>query len=368
MARSITGGNTGSERRKPQKFAPRTARCPQGPSEPKLHTHRRPVNLRRVIAINAGLTLFTWTAFLLVLGPRYVAENFVAHLDIAITMVPGSMVGGGTSEGGGAVAFPILTKVLGIDPFTARLFTFAVQSVGMSAAAISIFATRTPIERRVLLWAAPGAVMAAVVSTLTIAPVISGPTVRVAFTALVTSLAIALIAQVRSGSVAIWDRVPLWGPREKITISAAGVLGGAISGLAGVGVDTIVFIVIVLLMRVSEAVATPTTVVLMAIVSVACFAATLLGTETFEGDVVHMWQAAALVVVLGAPMGAWLCRYMRANHIRKLLLMLISLELISTLLLVPFTPALLVFAIASLSILALACITFTRLSTYTQSQ
>ena len=40
---------------------------------------------------------------------------------VSLTMVFGSLVGGGTSEGGGAVGFPVLTKVLAVPAGEARL-------------------------------------------------------------------------------------------------------------------------------------------------------------------------------------------------------------------------------------------------------
>ena len=68
-------------------------------------------------------------------------------------MVFGSLVGGGTSEGGGAIAFPVFTKLLHIPAAIARNFSLAIQTVGMGAASLSILYLRIPIERRALLYA-----------------------------------------------------------------------------------------------------------------------------------------------------------------------------------------------------------------------
>ncbi|MFL6307311.1 MAG: hypothetical protein ACJ72H_27575 [Candidatus Sulfotelmatobacter sp.] len=43
-----------------------------------------------------------------------------ANCRVAVTMIFGSLVGGGTSEGGGAIAFPVFTKLLHIPG--SRLF------------------------------------------------------------------------------------------------------------------------------------------------------------------------------------------------------------------------------------------------------
>ena len=45
-------------------------------------------------------------------------------------MVFGAIVGGATSEGGGAIAFPVMTLALGIRPAVARDFSIMIQSCG----------------------------------------------------------------------------------------------------------------------------------------------------------------------------------------------------------------------------------------------
>lgn len=47
-----------------------------------------------------------------------------------LTMVLGSFVGGITSEGSGAVAFPVMTLALHIAPGIARDFSIMIQSIG----------------------------------------------------------------------------------------------------------------------------------------------------------------------------------------------------------------------------------------------
>ena len=49
---------------------------------------------------------------------------------MSITMIFGSMIAGATSEGGGAVAFPVMTLALHIQPSIARDFSLMTQSCG----------------------------------------------------------------------------------------------------------------------------------------------------------------------------------------------------------------------------------------------
>jgi hypothetical protein len=55
---------------------------------------------------------------------------FPTHYIMTITMIFGSMVAGATSEGGGAVAFPVMTLALKIEPSVARDFSLMCQSFG----------------------------------------------------------------------------------------------------------------------------------------------------------------------------------------------------------------------------------------------
>ena len=57
---------------------------------------------------------------------------FPTHYLMTITMIFGSMVAGATSEGGGAVAFPVMTLALKIEPSVARDFSLMTQSFGKS--------------------------------------------------------------------------------------------------------------------------------------------------------------------------------------------------------------------------------------------
>ncbi len=144
----------------------------------------------------------------------------------------------------------------------------------------------------------------------------------------------------QQGRLPSWTRrlrVSPWGAREILMVAATGALGGALSGVAGLGENTIMFVLLVLLFRVSEKIATPTTVVLLTAVSQACFLTHWLVTKDFHGVVFDYWLAAAPVCAVGAPLGALLFTRMSIPRIRGLLFVLTSAEWLSTLLIVPMT-------------------------------
>ncbi len=287
----------------------------------------------RTLRFNAFLASVVWLAWAL-LAQRHAWQSVAQHWKISLTMVFGSLVGGGTSEGGAAIAFPVFTKLLHIPPGDARLFSFAIQTVGMGAASLSILYQQIPVEKRALGWAGCGGIIGMVFSTYLLVPRVPPAMVRIFFTAMVTSLAIVLLLPTQRGNVSRHNAMFPFGPRERLILMLAGVLGGTLSALIGCGENIVVFMVMVVLFRVNEKIVTPTTVLLMWVVTAAAFFLHLVVLRDFPPHVLSYWLAAVPVVVVGAPLGAFLCSRVERRTIVGVLISLIALELISTLLLV----------------------------------
>lgn len=89
-----------------------------------------------------------------------------------------------------------------------------------------------------------------------------------------------------------------------------GLLGGVVSSITGVGIDMIIYATLVLLYRSDLKVAVPTSVILMAVTSVAGIGSNLLlenwnpAVYAIDPAVFRNWLAAAPIVALGAPLGA----------------------------------------------------------------
>ncbi len=291
------------------------------------------ISTKRALRFNALLALTVGLAWAM-LGRHRAFDSVARHWEISLTMVFGSLVGGGTSEGGAAVAFPVFTKVLHIPPADARLFSFAIQTVGMGAASLSILYQRLAIERRALAWAGTGGVLGMVLSTYLLVPWVPAVMVRVFFTAMVTSLALVLLLPARHAGTLRNHAIPLFGSREKGLLFLAGLLGGGLSGLVGCGENIVVFMVMVVLFRVNEKVVTPTTVLLMSMVTAAAFLLHLFVLRDFPPRVIDYWLAAVPIAVVSAPLGAFLCSRTERGTIVLILVGLIAIELVSTLALV----------------------------------
>jgi uncharacterized protein len=318
---------------------------------------------RMVLRLNAAMALTVWLLWLAV-GRGLAISSIEHYWRISVTMVFGSLVGGGTSEGGGAVAFPVFTKVLHIPAPQARLFTYAIQSIGMSAASLAILYLRVPIERRFLRFAAPAGVAGVILSAALIAPSVRSSAVRIFFTVMLTSLALALIIQDIRKVEGYNQEITLFGPREQAIAVATGFAGGIVSGVLGVGENMVAFIIIVMLFRVSEKVVTPTTVILMTVVSIAGFLTHILVLGDFKGVAPRYWLAAVPIVVVGAPLGALICSKLSRQVIRIILICLIAWDFISTLLLVPMSTLTLAVAASVLAAGTTGIYLMTRITRY----
>ncbi|WP_250564896.1 sulfite exporter TauE/SafE family protein [Adonisia turfae] len=277
-----------------------------------------------------------WLTWLLVLTPKDAISNFVAHWEIALTMLFGSLVAGGTSMGGGAVAFPVLTKLLEISPYQAKVFSLAIQAVGMGSASLTIIAMGTPLPWRLIYFASLGGIPGIWLGSAILAPVLPPDVIRISFTMMLSSFWVIFQAfgptqKAHNLVVRSWDQ------QVKIIIFIAGLLGGVFSGLMGTGMDIYLFSVMVLLFNLCEKISTPTSVVLMAINAIVGFFLHQFVIGDFVEPIPSYWLAAVPIVVVGAPTGAIICSVLNRQTIIRILTILIGLEFVSSLLLIPLS-------------------------------
>jgi len=302
------------------------------------------------------------------------------HL-LSVTMIFGSMIAGATSEGGAAIAFPVLTLVMGVAPSIARDFGFMIQSVGMSAASFSIFFMNVKLEYKSLLYCTLGGTLGVIYGLEYVAPKLSPPFTKMYFVCVWFSFAVALywlnfyhkrkvyegipywdcgrmfpnltldLTPVRLQAEALWRRVigaqeetagpdspdaepdaekaetekaeveaDAEGRREQNSSSSlligfhwkaallfmGGFLGGIFSAMGGSGLDICSFSILTLLFCVSERVATPTSIILMAVNSIVAFMWRDMYAGEIDPESWRMWLCCVPIVCIGAPLGAML--------------------------------------------------------------
>lgn len=254
---------------------------------------------------------------------------------LSLTMVFGSFIAGATAEGGGAVAFPVFTKMFGIAPNEAKIFSFMIQSMGMTMAGLVIYLRGIHV-----LWNVIGAALAAGITGLVAGElfvVLPDPYPKLVFSITAGVFGMFLIFNRWWIDAKPVEQLRLNRMDVLLPILATGFIGGLISSVVGVGLDMLIFIVLTLLYGVNEKVSTPTTVVLMGLLSVAGFAWHAQISGDITPDVWQYWMSCLPVVIFGAPLGAWACDKIERDHLIWLLIILIGIELATTLWLIPIT-------------------------------
>jgi len=329
-------------------------------------------NFKWIVTICVEIAWFTW-AF------RDPEANFGRFTEstpyvgyyyhMSITMVFGSLVAGATSEGGGAVAFPVMTLALGVPPGLARDFSFSIQSFGMTCASVIIFFLKVPLDYEALIWCSVGGTVGLLVGLVGVAPFLLPSYSKLCFVSLWLSFSVALFrlntrkerkvyesakdsdafileykqhlkndVSVATGDdyvIAIEDYKILKARRKRIaTLTIIGVIGGICSSIAGSGLDMAAFSILTLYYRVSEKVATPTSVVLMASNAVVGMLCRLIpiGGAYAAGEEETLWKFVSVcipIVVVGAPLGAHIPTILSRHQISYVLYFLSTLQFIS---------------------------------------
>jgi len=262
---------------------------------------------------------------------------------MSVTMAFGSFVAGATSEGGGAVAFPVMTLFLAIDPSVARDFSLMIQSVGMTAASMTILLTGIRVERRAILWASLGGAVGIVLGLEHVAGLLSPSFAKMLFTATWLSFAVALFMINRYQEREVHREITHFLPRHAALLCVTGVVGGLVSSITGSGLDITVFSLLVLRLRINETVATPTSVVLMAINALVGFGWKGGVRGEMAPEAWSDWWACVPVVVVGAPLGAWFIKRRSRQFVSGLLYVAIAIQTVAAAFIVPLTAGLLAF-------------------------
>jgi uncharacterized protein len=320
---------------------------------------RRRARSRRALAVSAAATV-AWVVFVAVTGQW---ERVASHYLASITMVFGSVVAGSTPQGGGAVAFPVLTKVLQVPSEVARTFSLSVQAFGMGVAALSILINRRRVEWKAVSIVAPVAIISFLGWLWLLARrdvpfwpmVVPGPYVKVTFTLILAAMAFIVFLQVRTPIRQVQGEVTVWSARLVTALVVAGILGGLASALTGSGTDVFLYLVLALLIGVEPKVGVPSSVVVMAMVSLTGFLVMGVGAGHLDvglnaaGDVISVggtalevplegarWDLYGLllasipVVVWGAPLGSMLASRMSRRSLVIFVMALAIAETLST--------------------------------------
>ena len=315
---------------------------------------------RRLAWSLSGAATVIWGIGVVAFG---MVERVADQWEAAVTMLFGSFLAGSSPEGGGAVAFPVLTKALDVAAPTARSFGLFIQAVGMSMAVVAIVLNRRPLHRRAAVGGTAAAIVGFLLATVIgndfdqpFAPSIMGVGfVKATFSIVLATTSILMIRHLRHDD-AVDHRELTWNRRLDLGVVVAALAGGVLSALTGTGANIVVFLFLVVLADVSPKVALPTAITVMAAVSVVGFAVLGLGDghldvsvvdmrvvevggavtdlPAAQADLLAMWLAAVPVVVWGAPLGSLAASLVSERVLVRFVAVLAAIEVVTTVILV----------------------------------
>lgn len=280
---------------------------------------------RQLLPFVAWLVVFFlgWT-WLVVVNDDW--QTVTSHWPIAAAMAFGSYIAGSTPMGGGTVGFPVLVLLFELPGSLGRNFGLAVQSIGMVSASIYIFSSRKPVYWGLLKPALFGVLLGTPLGAVAVAPFMPDIWVKLAFAIIWCSFGLMHLVKLTE-LIAAQGVSRRWQPRNSILGFAVGITGGIVASITGVGIDMIVYATLVLLYRADLKIAIPTSVVLMAFTSVVGITVNVALSYVnpsryyLDPEVYANWLAAAPVVALGAPLGAFVVQLVS----RKPTLLIVSL-------------------------------------------
>ncbi|MGI9613211.1 MAG: TSUP family transporter [Acidimicrobiales bacterium] len=313
----------------------------------------------------SGAATVVWILAVLVAGS---GGRVLDNWESAATMLVGSFLAGSSPEGGGAVAFPVFTKALGVPGPVARTFGLSIQAVGMTMASISILLARRPIHRRAAVVGATAAIVGFGIGAFGFGesdlafwpPSIGAAWVKATFSIVLATTSFLMIRHLRQAGRHHHDPAGVgWNHRYDAALVVVAVLGGFLSSLTGTGANIVVFLFLVVLAGVGPRVALPTAIIVMTAVSIVGFVLFGLidgqldvamvddrvvavggkpvGAAIADGrsDLLGLWLAAIPVVVWGAPLGALAASIVAERHLVRFVAFLAAIEVATTVVLVP---------------------------------
>ena len=238
-------------------------------------TARRAAARRRTrLALGVSLCItVVWLGYVLAFGHL---DRVIDGWRASVTMLFGSFVAGSTPQGGGAVAFPVFTKVLAVPAEAARTFSLAVQTVGMGTAALAIFILRRHVAWRAVAFAFPAALIGFLASYVWLTDgeepfrpaIIPGGYIKVSFTLVVAAMAFIVYLGARIEIREVTTDIPTINPRVTIALCTLALVGGVTAALTGSGADLFVYLALTVLLGIDPKVGVPTSVIIMAALSV----------------------------------------------------------------------------------------------------
>jgi len=189
-----------------------------------------------------------------------------------------------------------------------------------------------------VIFCSTGAFFVLIFGLEVIDPLLGSAVKKLSFVSIWFSFCVALFLLNRQHKRPTYDTIPYFCFWHAVVLVFVGFLGGIFTATCGSGTDICSFSVLCLLFRISEKVATPTSVILMAINTVTgmCWRQFM----TYTGAEPEAWKYLAVAVpiaTIAGPTGAFLASYCHRQVLAAFVYILDTLALITALSVIPMT-------------------------------
>ena len=276
---------------------------------------------------------FTFFIIVIISWLIYVSQNNLfyyleKHLLAIITMIFGSFIAGSSPEGSAAIAYPVFTLLLKIQPDVARNFAFAIQSIGMTSASLMILGLKVKVDWKYIKYVTFGGAFGLIAGTYWVVPLISPPMAKLFFVSLWLSFGIVLWRENQKTSRKVFDEILNFQKSDAFRLLLFGVIGGVISSIFGTGINIFTFCLMTIYYGINEKVAVPSSIIIMTLETILGFFlhANIIGD--FQQEAFEMWIACIPFVIIFAPLGSFVVSKLPRKAIASFLYIILFVQFI----------------------------------------
>jgi uncharacterized protein len=263
----------------------------------------------------AGLAV--WAVLFTTFGS---VQFWLEHWYYAAMMVGGAFVAGFTPEGGGAVAFPVLSVFVHVDRVLARDFSMMIQSVGMTSASIFILTHKETIlkDYKPLFIFVPVCFVGLLLGMLLLQQM-HVYIIQALFLCLSATFVVAYYFNRYRGSV---TRLIIKSNLDRVALGIILVIGGMITSLFGTGADIVLYTLLITRFGMTAKIATRMSIVLQASLSILGFGYRAFLDHGLTAYQIKTWLCAYPVVLFMAPLGAYVLSRLHVNWMLRAIIAL----------------------------------------------
>ncbi|CAH0997855.1 hypothetical protein EMA8858_03989 [Emticicia aquatica] len=253
---------------------------------------------------------------------------FAKHWAAVLTMIFGSFIAGSSPEGSAAIAYPVFTLLLKIEPAIARNFAFAIQSIGMTSASLLILGLKIKVDWAYIKYVTFGGVFGLIFGTYYIVPLISPPLAKLFFVSLWLSFGLVLWYENLQPQREVFDKIQNFVKSDMVRLIFFGLIGGMISSLFGTGINIFTFCLMTIYYRINEKVAVPSSVIIMTLETLLGFFIHGAVIGDFQPEAFEMWLACIPFVAFFAPLGSFVISKLPRKTIATFLYIILIVQFI----------------------------------------